>query len=58
MAQALRVARGRLEDELGAGDPPAPDLSAHGALGDAARRAIRRRALLEVVLPCADALLA
>jgi hypothetical protein len=34
-----------------------PDLSAHGALGEAARLSIRQRALAEVVLPCAEALL-
>jgi hypothetical protein len=61
VARALGLARGSLAAELEACDPPvtaALDLSAHGTLGDAARRAIRRRALVEVVLPCADALLA
>ncbi len=34
------------------------DLAEHGALGEGARRSIRRRALAEVVLPCVEALLA
>jgi hypothetical protein len=34
------------------------DLSAHGAFGQAAQRSVRRRAIAEVVLPCATALLA
>jgi hypothetical protein len=36
----------------------APDLSAYGAPGEAARRAIRQRAVAEIVVPCLGALLA
>ncbi len=61
VARALGAAMRLLEGELAVGAAPvseAFDLSAHGALGDAARWTLRRRALAEVVLPCADALLA
>lgn len=34
-----------------------PDLGAHGVLDAATRRAVRRRALTDVILPCASALL-
>ena len=63
VASALRDAAATLVAELTEGDAPADpegalDLTAHGALGDAARRTIRRRAIAEVVSPCAEALLA
>jgi hypothetical protein len=58
VAHALRGAAETLgrepDEEVGA---EAPDLSAYGALDEAARRSIRRRAVAEVVLPCLDALL-
>lgn len=59
--QALLASVRRLEDELlaaeGTGAPDAMDLRAHGVLGAAAQREIRRRALADVVLPCARGLL-
>ena len=57
---AVRDAARSLRDEPDAGPGVAagPDLSAHGALGEAERRAIRARAIAEVALPCLDALLA
>jgi hypothetical protein len=63
VARALSQATETLGAELAADAPPAPaavepDRSAHGALSEAARRVIRRRALAEVVLPCAEAMLA
>ncbi len=62
VAHALREATATLAAELTASAPEAPaseeELAAHGALGEGARRAIRARALAEVVIPCADALLA
>jgi hypothetical protein len=58
--RALRVAVGELRAELAAppGGAAAPDLAAHGVLDAPTRAAVRRRALCEVVLPCAEALLA
>jgi hypothetical protein len=62
VARALRGAIAELERELltgGADDHDLGlDLSAHGVLGPAAQRANRRRAVAEVVIPCARALLA
>jgi hypothetical protein len=60
VATALREAAKKLRDELDGEEATAasgPDLSAHGALGEAERRTIRRRAVAEVVLPCLSALL-
>jgi hypothetical protein len=60
VARALRSAAEALRGEPGGGEPtPAgPDLAAYGALGEAARRAIRQAATAEVALPCLEALLA
>jgi hypothetical protein len=59
---ALLAGVRRLEDELHSTSdedaPEGPDLSAHGVLSPSAQRAIRRRALLDVVLPSIRALLA
>jgi hypothetical protein len=59
VARALADAINALRVDLAQPGPePEPDLTAHGVLGRAAQHAIRRRALAEVVLPCAAALLA
>ncbi|APR75571.1 Hypothetical protein A7982_00917 [Minicystis rosea] len=61
VAEALANAVASLRAELCAPEPERtdadPDLSSFGVLGASARRSIRLRALAEVVLPCADALL-
>jgi hypothetical protein len=59
--RGLVEAMASLRTELAGAVPPVEverDLSAHGVLGVEARRIVRRRALAEVVLPCAEALLA
>jgi hypothetical protein len=60
LAEAMASLRAELAGALEAGPPVEVerDLSAHGVLGVEARRIVRRRALEEVVLPCAEALLA
>jgi hypothetical protein len=60
VARRLFEGTAMLRGELhgGAKEPAAGlDLSAHGVLSEAARQAIRRRAVAEVVIPCAEALL-
>jgi hypothetical protein len=59
VARAVRAAAEALDEDPGeTGDEVgSPDLSAYGALREAERRAIRRRAIAEVVRPCLDALL-
>jgi hypothetical protein len=60
VARALVSAAAMLRGEPGsdARAPAGPDLASCGALGEAARRAIRRAATAEVALPCLEALLA
>jgi hypothetical protein len=62
MVAALTQAVSRIAAELAAPPSPGPadefDGSAHGVPGAAARASIRRAALAQVVLPCAEALLA
>jgi hypothetical protein len=58
LAEAAATLRLELAQDAGACPAEEGDLSAQGALGVAARQAIRRRALAEVVLPCMEALFA
>jgi hypothetical protein len=61
VARRLVEATATLRDELRGGATeaaPGLDLSGHGVLGEAVQQAIRRRAIAEVVIPCAEALLA
>jgi hypothetical protein len=57
--RALSAAVATLRCEPASGDVAGDDpLARHGALGPAAQRALRRRSIAEVVLPCAASLLA
>jgi len=62
VAGTLREAAAALVAEVAASEVTAAaseqDLAAHGALGETARRAVRSRAVTEVVIPCLEALLA
>ncbi len=60
LAEAIATLRGELAggEEAGPAGDDGVDLSAYGVLGEAAQRAIRRRGLAEVVIPCAEAMLA
>jgi len=61
VAPALTWAIERMRDELAeaeaSDDDVSPDLSDYGVLSERSKRAIRRRGLAEVVIPCAEAIL-
>jgi hypothetical protein len=60
VARALATAMDSLRAEAAEPSEQAGDeaLARHGVLGEGAQRAIRRRAIAEVVIPCGEALLA
>jgi hypothetical protein len=60
VARGVRTAMARLREEAAGGGEERGEeaLARYGVLGERAQRAIRRRAIAEVVIPCGEALLA